>query len=200
VITHHRFPLFLGAALAALAVGTCGGETEGGIPSSRADALVEDLDQVARAVSSERCDDAAAQVRSFSNRLVDLPETVDTQLVARLQEGAEFLRAQAAEECEEAEAEEETTTEAPEPVQPPPTVEEPEPAPAPAPMPEQPTEEPSEPDDGGGDDGGGGNGNGGGGGNSGGGGGNSGGGGGNSGGGGGSGGTPAPVPDGGSVP
>ena len=105
------------AALAALAIGACGGGTEGGIPASRADALVEDLDQVASAVSSARCDDAAAQVQSFSNRVVELPDSVDTELVTRLQEGAGLLQEQAATECEETESEREVEEEEPPPVQ-----------------------------------------------------------------------------------
>jgi len=189
VTIRHRSLLSIPAAVAALTVGACGGGTEGGIPPSRADALVEDLDQVARAVSATRCDDAEAQAQSFSDRVVELPESVDAELVARLQEGAGLLQEQAAKDCEEDQMEEEPAEEVAPPVpevpeetetfeQPPPVLEE-EPEEEPV---EPPEETPPPPPD---DDGRPGNGNGRGN---------------DNGNGGGSGGATPPLPDGGSLP
>ncbi|HEV2753430.1 MAG TPA: hypothetical protein VGV36_06295 [Solirubrobacteraceae bacterium] len=168
----HRSLVSIPAALAALALGACGGGTEGGIPDSRADALIEDLDQVASAVSSARCDDAAAQVQSFSDRVVELPDSVDTELVTRLQEGAGLLQEQAATECEKTRSETEAEEEEPPPVQEEeaPTIEQPapeeepeevEPVEPPEPADPPPTPEPPPPpepeeDPGNGNDGGGG--------------------------------------------
>lgn len=187
----HRSLLSIPAAVAALAVGACGGDTAGGIPPSRADALVEDLDQVARAVSATRCDDAEAQAQSFSDRVVELPESVDAELVARLQEGAGLLQQQAVKDCEEDQMKEKPAEEVAPPV--PEVPEETETFEQPPPVPEEepedkPVEPPQEtpppaPDD----DGGGGGGNGGGNGNG-------------NGNGGDSGGTSPPLPDGGSQP
>lgn len=152
-MTPQRSALSLLAAAAALGLGACGGNTEGGIPRSDADTLRAELGDVERFVDRGDCDEVDGQVGQVRNAVAELPNSVDPALRENLNEGVGRLESVVATDCQEQaeedemEEEEDTTTET---IEPPeeevPTTEttEPEPEPEPAPEPQQP--KPDKPD------------------------------------------------------
>lgn len=96
----HLLALVLGVAAALLAA--CGQSTPAGIPSADAGELRSQLDDVRDRVEGGRCSDLNGQLRQVDEGVDALPESkVDPQLVARLREAADRLRALAPRDCSE---------------------------------------------------------------------------------------------------
>lgn len=96
--------LFL-AAVAAVALSSCGGSSAKLLPGTTANEINSNLDQVRQLVSEEDCigaENAAAQV----GEQIDALEGVDAKLKAALREGAERLNTVVG-ECQESELESE---------------------------------------------------------------------------------------------
>jgi hypothetical protein len=88
----------LGAASAGLVA--CGGGDGGKIPSADASRLERRLDTIASATRSGNCDAAQAAVARASDAVVNLPDSVNARLRARLNEGLQNLRQQVSAQCE----------------------------------------------------------------------------------------------------
>lgn len=153
-MTPQRSALSLLAAAAALGLGACGGNTEGGIPRSDADTLRAELGDVERFVDRGDCDEVDGQVGQVRNAVAELPNSVDPALRENLNEGVGRLESVVATDCQEQAEEDEmeedvTTTET---IEPPeeevPTTETTEPPePEPEPQPQQPKpDKPDKPD------------------------------------------------------
>jgi hypothetical protein len=82
--------LALGAALAVGLV-SCGRDKEGLLPGDTADQIVANLDRVQRDAAANDCSSAAAEVADVQAQIDDLPNSVDAQLRARLEQGAAKL-------------------------------------------------------------------------------------------------------------
>jgi hypothetical protein len=88
------------AALAAAALSACGNNS-GLLPSSRASALEDELDQVAAGVRSGNCTAAEQAVSRVQGELLNLPRSTDAALRRRLQEGVDNLRARVPAACQQ---------------------------------------------------------------------------------------------------
>jgi hypothetical protein len=87
------------------------GDRSGLIPSSNADRIKGDLDQVQSAIIEGNCDVAGRAAQQVAADVQALPATVDQRLQDRLNDGAANLQNQAQPQCEEGIATETTTTE-----------------------------------------------------------------------------------------
>ncbi|MDP9386012.1 MAG: hypothetical protein M3P50_12430 [Actinomycetota bacterium] len=108
-----RLSRLVSAALAALALGACGGsETDDRkfIAQSRAEALERTLDRVERDIADDDCDQAQSGVARLRSQVADLPESYDGRLVFNLTQWVEHLDQQVPRDCGEEEREEETPT------------------------------------------------------------------------------------------
>jgi hypothetical protein len=83
--------LALGAAVA-VALVSCGNrDTKGLLPGDTADQIVTNLDRVQQDASTGSCTSAASEVATIQDQIDSLPASVDPQLRARLQDGAQRL-------------------------------------------------------------------------------------------------------------
>jgi hypothetical protein len=83
--------LALGAAVA-VALVSCGNrDTKGLLPGDTANQIVTNLDRVQQDASAGSCTSAAAEVETIQSQIDSLPSSVDPQLRARLQDGAQRL-------------------------------------------------------------------------------------------------------------
>lgn len=89
--------LGVGAALLA----ACGQSTRGGIPAADAGDLKSQLEDVRQRVEDGNCDELPGQLRQVDSRIDELPNSVDSRLVASLRDGAQRLQDTAVENCEE---------------------------------------------------------------------------------------------------
>lgn len=88
------------AALAALLLAGCGGETdERRIPAERAELLSSTLREVERATADEDCARAQTFLTRAVSRVSELPASVDGRLVAQLQQGIVRLQQLVPKEC-----------------------------------------------------------------------------------------------------
>jgi microcompartment protein CcmL/EutN len=103
-------PYLAAAVLGVLAAGVaaCGSDRSDLIPADSAESLSSILADVEQAVGDGDCDAAQSSLSRARGALVNLPESVDDRLVARLEEGVENLESIAPEEC--ASQEQQTTT------------------------------------------------------------------------------------------
>ena len=103
-------PYLAAAALgvAAAAFVACGGDRSDLIPAANANDLSSALSRVERAVDDGDCDATQQALSRARGALVNLPESVDDRLVARLERGVENLEQIAPEECTQQETQ--TTT------------------------------------------------------------------------------------------
>ena len=96
----------------------CGGEQRGDlIPAGSAENLSSALDDVQQAVSDGDCEAADRALSQARGALVNLPESVNDRLAARLQEGIRNLEQVAPERCAEQETQTETVPTTTEPTQ-----------------------------------------------------------------------------------
>jgi hypothetical protein len=102
--------LFVAALLGvgAAVLVACGGDRSDLIPASSAERLNSALGQVEEAVDSGDCDAAGRALSRARGALVNLPESVDDRLVARLERGIDNLERIAPEECAEQETQTDT--------------------------------------------------------------------------------------------
>jgi cell division septation protein DedD len=100
--------LLLGAG-AALLVACGGSETRGGIPSGAAQQMDADLAAVGRETAAGECDAAERALTRVRGDIVELPSSVDDQLVEQLTRGADNLATRVPLECEQ-NAQDETPT------------------------------------------------------------------------------------------
>jgi len=82
--------LALGAAVA-VALVSCGRDEKGLLSGDTADQIVANLDRVQRDAAENDCSSAAAEVADVQAQIEGLPDNVDPQLRARLEEGANKL-------------------------------------------------------------------------------------------------------------
>ena len=86
----------------------CGSDEGGLLPSAAASELQSDLDAVEAALDAGRCEEARSALSEVRGDLVNLPDSVDEDLRARLQEGVDNLDRRVAAECETSAQPEET--------------------------------------------------------------------------------------------
>ena len=96
----------LSALLVALLLGgltsfaaACGEDREGLLTATRAERMQDHLDRIDELVASGRCEGVADRLRALSAEVEDLPESTDSGLRARLEEGVANLEQQAPEDC-----------------------------------------------------------------------------------------------------
>jgi hypothetical protein len=94
---------------ACAAVVACGGDRSGLLPSSNAERLQADLDNLENVVQSGSCDQVSTALQRLQDDLVQVPSTVDVELRNRIQEGVATLLRQAPEECQARAADDEPT-------------------------------------------------------------------------------------------
>jgi hypothetical protein len=83
--------LALGAVVA-LALVSCGSrDTKGLLPGDTAGQIVSNLDQIEQDASEGSCTSAAEEVAAVQDQIQSLPASVDSQLRARLEDGASRL-------------------------------------------------------------------------------------------------------------
>lgn len=92
--------LALGAA-AAVALVSCGGDTEGLLPGQSADEIVSNLNQVEQDAVNGDCASAQSAADEVRQQIDDLGGDVNTQLKARLRDGAARLQQLVSTTCEE---------------------------------------------------------------------------------------------------
>jgi hypothetical protein len=97
--------LVLGAATAVLVA--CGGD--GRIPSGEASSLKSALNQVSADYRAGHCTAAAQAVAKAQNELLNLPDSVNTDLRNRLQAGISNLRKQVPATCDQAQTQTQQT-------------------------------------------------------------------------------------------
>ena len=107
----------LPAMIAALALGlavpfaaACGEEREGLIGPNRAADMQEHLDRIDELVAGGRCEGVTDRLDALAAEVQDLPQSVDADLRARLEEGVANLQTQAPEECRDQNTTDTTTT------------------------------------------------------------------------------------------
>ena len=105
----------LGVGTAALVA--CGEQRGDLIPGGNAEDLTSALDDVQQAVDDGDCDAAARALSQARGALVNLPESVNDRLAARLEEGIRNLEQIAPERCAEQETQTETVPTTSEPTQ-----------------------------------------------------------------------------------
>jgi hypothetical protein len=105
----------LGVGAAALVA--CGEQRGDLIPAASAENLSSALDDVQRAVDDGDCDAAARGLSQARGALVNLPESVNDRLAARLEEGIRNLEQIVPERCAEQETQTETVPTTTEPTQ-----------------------------------------------------------------------------------
>jgi hypothetical protein len=88
-------------ALGGVAPAGCGSDEGGLLPRAGAGELQADLDAVQAAVEAGRCEDARSALSEVRGDLVNLPDSVDADLRARLQEGVDNLDQRVAAGCGE---------------------------------------------------------------------------------------------------
>ena len=100
----HRPSLRVLAVAAATALGGvaqagCGSDDSGLLPRSAATELQANLDAVEAAVEAGRCEEAQSALSEVRGDLVNLPDSVDPDLRARLQEGVDNLDRRVSDSC-----------------------------------------------------------------------------------------------------
>jgi hypothetical protein len=88
-------------ALGGVAQAGCGSDEGALLPRAGAGALRADLDAVQAALEAGRCEDARSALTEVRGDLVNLPDGVDADLRARLQEGVDNLDQRVAAGCGE---------------------------------------------------------------------------------------------------
>jgi hypothetical protein len=88
-------------ALGGVAQTGCGSDEGGLLPRAGAGDLQADLDAVRAALEAGRCEDARSALSEVRGDLVNLPDSVDADLRARLQEGVDNLDQRVADACGE---------------------------------------------------------------------------------------------------
>ena len=101
-------------ALGGVAQAGCGSDDGGLLPRAAASELQADLDAVEAALEAGRCEEARGALSEVRGDLVNLPDDVDPDLRARLQEGVDNLDQRVTAACGEGAQPEET---APQPEQ-----------------------------------------------------------------------------------
>ena len=103
-------------SLCATLVACAGGDDEGLLPSGRAEAMVDELDRVQRAVRNGDCDALGERIDELQSEVNGLSADVDARLRSRLQEGVGNLAQISPVAClERAQTETQPTQTAPEP-------------------------------------------------------------------------------------
>jgi hypothetical protein len=86
-------------ALGGVAQAGCGSDDGGLLPRARATELQADLDAVQAALEAGRCEEARRALSEVRGDLVNLPDSVDEDLRARLQAGVDNLDQRVTERC-----------------------------------------------------------------------------------------------------
>jgi hypothetical protein len=103
--------LAVAVSVAALAGAGCGDDEEfDPIPADDADALIQQLDQVADGVDRGRCGGPRFQVGELEEKVARLPDGIDPDLRQALEDGLARLRELVDEECGRDEEDQETDT------------------------------------------------------------------------------------------
>ncbi|HYM59083.1 MAG TPA: hypothetical protein VES79_14055 [Solirubrobacteraceae bacterium] len=136
----------LGLALATLLLSGCGRENPRLIPQTRAEALTDTVDQIARRTDAEDCTGAQRAVQRARGQVAELPRRVDAELRANINEWLDHLADEVPKDCNPAPEETPTPSATPEETETPSPTASPEKTKTPSPTPTEtpaPTEVPT---------------------------------------------------------